>query len=85
MEPLHHLVRHAKALADVLNSLLASPERVQLAKVAALAAAQKTFCWEREEGVLLDAVMHALERTRVASQVLGPHALATESGAEAKA
>jgi glycosyltransferase involved in cell wall biosynthesis len=49
----------AQALADVLNSLLASPERMRLAKAAALTAAQKTFCWERQEGALLDAVARA--------------------------
>jgi hypothetical protein len=51
---------NARALADVLNSLLASPERLRLAKTAALDAAQKTFCWERQEGALLDAVARAL-------------------------
>ena len=49
----------ARALADVLNSLLASRERLRLAKAAALAAAQNTFCWERQEGALLDAVTRA--------------------------
>ncbi len=54
----------ARALADVLNSLFASPERLQRAKAAALKAAQKTFSWERQEGALLDAVARALAGAR---------------------
>jgi glycosyltransferase involved in cell wall biosynthesis len=57
----------ARALADVLNSLLASPERLQRAKAAALAAAQNTFCWERQEGTLLAAVARALAQPIVAT------------------
>jgi glycosyltransferase involved in cell wall biosynthesis len=51
----------AAALADVLNPLLASPERMRAAKAAALRAAQETFCWERQEPRLLDAVAAAAE------------------------
>ncbi|MEA2989892.1 MAG: hypothetical protein QOG83_2603 [Alphaproteobacteria bacterium] len=51
---------NGRALADALNSLLGAPERLALAKAAALDAAQKTFCWERQEGALLGAVAHAL-------------------------
>ena len=53
---------NARALADVLNALLASPERMRAAKAAALTAAQTTFSWERQEGALLDAVAQALAR-----------------------
>src|SRR5205085_8936966 len=54
---------NARALADVLNALLASAERIRGAKAAALTAAQKTFSWERQEGALLDAVAQALDRS----------------------
>lgn len=49
------------SLAESLNALLGSPERLQVAKAAALRAAHETFCWERQEGVFLEAVMNALE------------------------
>lgn len=49
------------SLAESLNALLGSPERLRVAKAAALRAAQETFCWERQEGVLLNAVAHALQ------------------------
>jgi glycosyltransferase involved in cell wall biosynthesis len=52
-----------QALADRLNELLASPELLRRTKVAALTAAQRTFCWERQEGVLLDAIVRGLDRT----------------------
>ncbi len=52
----------AAALAETLNTLLASREWLQEAKAAALAAAHATFCWERQEGTLLDAVARALAR-----------------------
>jgi glycosyltransferase involved in cell wall biosynthesis len=55
----------AQALADVLNTLLASPERMRNAKAAALTAAQSTFSWERQERTLLDFVAHALASPRV--------------------
>jgi glycosyltransferase involved in cell wall biosynthesis len=53
---------NGQALADVLNALLGSPERIRHAKAAALAAAQKSFCWEKQEKVLLDGVRRALAR-----------------------
>lgn len=49
------------SLAESLNALLGSPERLRIAKAAALRAAQNTFCWERQEEVLLKAVTHALQ------------------------
>ena len=49
-------------LAACLNLLLRSPDRLEQAKHAALAAAEKTFCWERQEPVLLAAVGSALSQ-----------------------
>lgn len=49
-----------KALGARLNVLLGSPERLSLAKAAALRAAEETFCWERQEHVLLEGVSRAL-------------------------
>ena len=48
-------------LAAQLNALLATAETLAGAKVAALAAAQHSFCWERQERVLVDAVGCALD------------------------
>jgi glycosyltransferase involved in cell wall biosynthesis len=50
----------AAALAARLNALLASPDRLARAKAAALQAAERTFCWERQESVLLETVARAL-------------------------
>jgi glycosyltransferase involved in cell wall biosynthesis len=47
-------------LAARLNALLASAETLARAKIAALAAAEHSFCWERQERVLVDAVGCAL-------------------------
>ena len=49
-------------LAARLDALLASPEALARAKAAALAAAERTFCWERQERTLLDSVASALDR-----------------------
>jgi|SRR5579863_314161 len=49
------------ALAKALNLLLNSPERLAGAKAASLQAAERTFCWEKQEGVLLNAVAAALQ------------------------
>src|SRR5262249_34952353 len=51
-----------RSLAAQLNALLASSERLAEAKAAALSAAEKTFCWERQEGVLVDGLADALGR-----------------------
>jgi glycosyltransferase involved in cell wall biosynthesis len=48
------------ALAYHLNLLLEQPRRLRRAKAAALRAAERTFCWERQESALLDAVTKAL-------------------------
>jgi glycosyltransferase involved in cell wall biosynthesis len=56
----------ASALAAALDRLLGSSAALERAKAAALAAAEQTFCWERQENVLLDSVARALsspERT----------------------
>jgi len=45
--------RDRRALADLLNNLLEDPERIRRAKESALQAAQETFCWEREEPMLV--------------------------------
>jgi glycosyltransferase involved in cell wall biosynthesis len=50
----------AVVLAARLNALLESPETLERAKAAALRAAEKTFCWERQESRLLEGVSHAL-------------------------
>jgi glycosyltransferase involved in cell wall biosynthesis len=50
------------SLAAQLNALFTSSEALARAKAAALAAAQRVFCWERQERTLLDAVARALDR-----------------------
>jgi glycosyltransferase involved in cell wall biosynthesis len=52
----------AQGLAEALNVLLASPERMRRAKAAALEAARSIFCWEHQEQVLVDVVARALPR-----------------------
>lgn len=47
-------------LAERLNSLLTSPEKLGIAKAAALRAAEQTFCWERQIPTLLRTVENAL-------------------------
>jgi len=54
----------AEALAARLDEFLGSPERLSRAKAASLAAASKTFCWERQERTLLDCVERALRNDR---------------------
>jgi len=49
-------------LAGQLDELLADPARLAAMQQAARAAAEQTFCWEREAPVLLDAVSRALAR-----------------------
>jgi glycosyltransferase involved in cell wall biosynthesis len=48
------------ALAAQLNTLLELSGALQQAKAAALAAAEETFCWERQEPALLESVNRAL-------------------------
>jgi hypothetical protein len=47
-------------LAARLDSLLGSPKSLGSAKVNALRAAEQTFCWERQERVLLKSVARAM-------------------------
>jgi hypothetical protein len=49
----------ALALAARLNELVDSPEALSRARAAALHAAETTFCWERQEPVLLQLVARA--------------------------
>lgn len=49
-----------QSLAAQLDILLVSPKKIATAKRAAVAAAEKTFCWERQAPVLLQSVTRAL-------------------------
>jgi hypothetical protein len=51
---------NSASLASQLDLLLGSPERLLKAKDSALQSAMQTFCWEKQEGVFLEAVAHAL-------------------------
>jgi glycosyltransferase involved in cell wall biosynthesis len=48
------------ALASRIDVLLSSTENLRKAKAAALDAAERTFCWERQEKTLLEAINRAL-------------------------
>jgi glycosyltransferase involved in cell wall biosynthesis len=48
-----------RALADAIDAFLQFPDRLRRAKAAALQAARQTFCWERQEPVLLQAIADA--------------------------
>ncbi len=50
----------ALALAARLNELLGSPEKLSRSKAAALRAAEETFCWERQENLLLETIARAM-------------------------
>lgn len=51
----------AAALAAQLDALLASRDRLRHARAAALQAAEQTFCWERQEKVLVESVRSAVQ------------------------
>ena len=51
-----------KSLAAELNALLGSPEKLRSAKAAALLAAEKTFCWERQAPILLESINASFRR-----------------------
>ncbi len=51
---------NAAALAAELNRLLDSPAQLAAGKAAALRAAAATFCWEKQEGRLVEAADRAL-------------------------
>jgi glycosyltransferase involved in cell wall biosynthesis len=53
----------ASALAAVIDEVLGSSDVLRQAKNAALASAERTFCWERQEKALLDSVHRALTLT----------------------
>ncbi|MEO8276034.1 MAG: glycosyltransferase [Thermoanaerobaculia bacterium] len=48
------------ALAGQINRLLGSADELATARAVALAAAERTYCWERQEARLLEAVQKAL-------------------------
>ena len=50
----------ASALARRIDTLLETPQALSEAKLAALRAAQQTFCWEHQEATLLKAVTAAI-------------------------
>jgi len=56
------------ALAQALRTLVDSPDALARAKAAALQAAERTFCWERQEQVLLHNIQDALRKTCDASR-----------------
>jgi glycosyltransferase involved in cell wall biosynthesis len=56
------------ALAQALRTLIDSPDGVARAKAASLQAAQRTFCWERQEPVLLRSIEAALRETCATSR-----------------
>jgi glycosyltransferase involved in cell wall biosynthesis len=51
------------ALAQALRRLIDSPDGQARAKAASLQAAEQTFCWERQETVLLRHIQEALRET----------------------
>lgn len=51
---------NASSLAATIAKFVGSPEILARAKAASLQAAERTFCWEMQESVLLDAVAGAL-------------------------
>ena len=53
----------APALAARLDALLGSTDALREAKASALDAAEQTFCWERQEQSLLEAINRALGRS----------------------
>ncbi len=50
----------ASALASLLDEVLGSANVLRLAKNAALASAERTFCWECQAGKLLESIQRAL-------------------------
>ncbi len=56
------------ALAQALRTLIDSPDGLARAKAASLQAAEKTFCWEQQEKILLQNIQDALRETAAASR-----------------
>jgi glycosyltransferase involved in cell wall biosynthesis len=52
--------KDSAALATSINALLESRKYLNLAKARSLQAAEQTFCWERQEPILLEAITEAL-------------------------
>jgi glycosyltransferase involved in cell wall biosynthesis len=50
-----------QSLAEQINRLLKNRELLVASKTAALTAAMRTFCWEKQEPILLGSVQRALE------------------------
>lgn len=50
----------ASEMAEAIRTLASDPDRLRCAKAAALAAAQRTFCWERQAPVVVAAAEEAL-------------------------
>jgi glycosyltransferase involved in cell wall biosynthesis len=55
------------ALAQALRTLIDSPDALARANAASLQAAERTFCWERQEPVLLRNIQEALRETSAMS------------------
>jgi glycosyltransferase involved in cell wall biosynthesis len=60
------------ALAECLDCLLGSADALRRAKAAALDAAKRTFCWERQEKTLLDSIARALCSPGATEQTQSP-------------
>ena len=56
------------ALAQALRTVIDSPDNLARAKAASLQAAERTFCWERQEQVLLQNIQEALRERRATSR-----------------
>jgi glycosyltransferase involved in cell wall biosynthesis len=56
------------ALAQALRTLIDSPDGLARAKAASLQAAERTFCWERQEQALLQNIQDALRETCATSR-----------------
>jgi len=57
------------ALAQALRTLIGSRDGLASAKAASLQAAERTFCWESQEPILLHSIEAALRETDAASRV----------------
>ena len=51
-------------LAQTLRAFIDSPDGLARAKAASLQAAERTFCWERQEQALLQNIQEAVRETR---------------------
>jgi glycosyltransferase involved in cell wall biosynthesis len=60
------------ALAACLDRLLCSADALRRAKAAALDAAERTFCWERQEKALLDSIARVLRSPGATEQTQSP-------------